>query len=955
MKLAIPFVALALCLLCVSIGRCVAGAEPAELALDSDPHARYEFGGVVGERIKSNTTGWLTRAPAANPGLLAMFQLRDRLPRPQLVPWAGEFVGKYLLSAIPALRMDSDPRLALTVKSVVAEVIAAQADDGYLGPFPADERLLGHWDLWGHYHIMLALMMWHEQTGDTAALDACRRAADLACQVYLNTGRRPRDAGSSEMNLSIIHGLGQLYRLTGEQRYLELMREIERDWEQEGDYLRTGLAGVEFYQTPKPRWESLHNLQGLVELFQITGDTRYRTAYLQHWDSIRRLDRRNTGGFSSGEQATGTPYEPTAIETCCTIAWMALSVDALRLTGNSIVADELERSTYNGMLGAQHPSGSWWTYDTPMNGVREASQHTIVFQARAGTPELNCCSVNGPRGLGMLPQWAVMCRDQGLAINHYGPMQGRVTIPGGPTVSVRQETRYPLDGSVKLQLQLDTPSTFALYLRIPGWAESAQVRCSADAAAEPLGGQGTSVARTGADETPRPGSYLTLRRRWKSGDTVELKFDMPLRYEAGAGEMAGRMSVYRGPLLLAYDTWHNEAKQVEPPSVASGELASARVAFPTRGPEGAVTGRFAPWIIVDIPLASGERIRLCDFASAGAVGSRYTSWLPAREIAPPSPMLDYPEDGATVPAGRLLFKPRPIRSAGAEYTLHIRIGDAPDLSQPLIDFEFDQFRYVLIPAELAERLRPNVEYYWKLVARNPWGVTESPWPVRRFTIDPQLPPLTDDQLTQYGENAEGLMVQCALRGEPAPAYGAAGSAHGWTSAQGPDGQTDSAVALDGIQGMLVYPIRAFPGDEYTVSLWVSPQRTDGPLGQVFSAWCRGMDDPLRICVKQGELFARIEAGQAFSTRGFPIQANQWYHVCVVKQADQLTLYVDGTAVETISVPAQLHSNARDIALGGNPHFTGSSEHLACTVADFAMYARALSAEEVQKLCDASGQ
>ena len=41
-----------------------------------------------------------------------------------------------------------------------------------------------------------------------------------------------------------------------------------------------------------------------------------------------------------------------------------------------------------------------------MDGVREASAHTIVFQARAGTPELNCCSVNGPRVLGMLGEWA---------------------------------------------------------------------------------------------------------------------------------------------------------------------------------------------------------------------------------------------------------------------------------------------------------------------------------------------------------------------------------------------------------------------------------------------------------------------------------------------------------------------------------------------------------------------
>ena len=58
-------------------------------------------------------------------------------------------------------------------------------------------------------------------------------------------------------------------------------------------------------------------------MWRITGEPKYRDAFEHHWRSIRRWDRRNTGGFSSGEQATGNPYAPTAIETCCTVAWMA--------------------------------------------------------------------------------------------------------------------------------------------------------------------------------------------------------------------------------------------------------------------------------------------------------------------------------------------------------------------------------------------------------------------------------------------------------------------------------------------------------------------------------------------------------------------------------------------------------------------------------------------------------
>ena len=125
-----------------------------------------------------------------------------------------------------------------------------------------------------------------------------------------------------------------------------------------GDYYRTGLAGREFYRTPRPRWESLHSLQGLVELYRITGDATYRDAFLHHWASIRRFDLRNTGGFSSGEQATGDPFRNDAIETCCVIAWQAVCLDALRLTGDPTIADDLELATFNAVFGSQHPSGA---------------------------------------------------------------------------------------------------------------------------------------------------------------------------------------------------------------------------------------------------------------------------------------------------------------------------------------------------------------------------------------------------------------------------------------------------------------------------------------------------------------------------------------------------------------------------------------------------------------------
>ena len=174
------------------------------------------------------------------------------------------------------------------------------------------------------------------------------------------------------MNLAPVHSLCLLYKKTGTQQYLDMALQLVDEFAAEdpegplaGDYLRGPLAGREFYELPKPRWESLHPIMALAELYWITGDAQYREAFERIWWSIVAHDRHNNGGFSSGEKASGNPFDRGAIETCCTIAWIALSVEMLKLTGDSVVADEIELSTLNSVAGMHTASGRWATYNTP--------------------------------------------------------------------------------------------------------------------------------------------------------------------------------------------------------------------------------------------------------------------------------------------------------------------------------------------------------------------------------------------------------------------------------------------------------------------------------------------------------------------------------------------------------------------------------------------------------------
>src|SRR5688500_14065266 len=106
--------------------------------------------GEIGRRVRKNVEHWLLAAPAAKPAMLQMFRDRDRQPFRDLVPWAGEFAGKYLISGVQALRMTDNARLREHLAGFVRELISTQREDGYLGPFPAGEGMMGkgRWDLW---------------------------------------------------------------------------------------------------------------------------------------------------------------------------------------------------------------------------------------------------------------------------------------------------------------------------------------------------------------------------------------------------------------------------------------------------------------------------------------------------------------------------------------------------------------------------------------------------------------------------------------------------------------------------------------------------------------------------------------------------------------------------------------------------------------------------------------
>ncbi len=285
------------------------------------------------------------------------------------------------------------------------------------------------------------------------------------------------------------------------------------------------------------------------------------------------------------------------------------------MTGNPMIADELELSLYNGVLGAQHPSGRWWTYNTPMDGDRKASAHEIVFQARPGSPELNCCSVNGPRGIGMIEQWLIMQSSKGFALN--GFVTGKWTIKqAGNDAEVSVEARdYLRNGAVSVQINNTSTQPIDVQIRIPQWSE----QTSASVTRAHYSKRGEFDART-----LKPGTYWTVTCRESESTSISLQFDWSPWCWVGERDSAGKVSIYAGPILFAFDPVANPIDLPDLPAIDLSKpvklVSNPKQSLPTLTVEAFIQ----------------RELTLVPYVSAGVTGSSYRTWLKAESAPKPA-------------------------------------------------------------------------------------------------------------------------------------------------------------------------------------------------------------------------------------------------------------------------------------------------------------------------------
>lgn len=338
--------------------------------------------------------------------------------------------------------------------------------------------------------------------------------------------------------------LGELYRLTGEQRYLtQAQLFIERRGQQP-----PVIGGSPYHQDHAPfrvleevvghAVRMMYYCCGAADVYAETGETDYLAALDRLWENMVHRRMYVTGGIGSryeGE-ALGADFElpndRSYAESCAAIGSAMWNWRMLQLRGEARFADVMENALYNAMLPGLSLDGEHYLYQNPLS---DTGGHR-----RKPWFDCACCPPNIARMMASLPAYCYSTSEEGIWVHLYADgnadFSAQADLAG---VTLTQETRYPWDGDVEIRVET-APGTFSLFLRIPGWCESPGLW---------VNGVPQSAALV-------PGTYAEIRREWQTGDVVRLALPMPVvRMESHPYVQTnqGRVALRRGPLVYCLE------------------------------------------------------------------------------------------------------------------------------------------------------------------------------------------------------------------------------------------------------------------------------------------------------------------------------------------------------------------------------------------------------------------
>lgn len=472
-------------------------------------------------------------------------------------------VYKTIEGASYSLQTYPDKKLQKYIDSILVIVAGAQEPDGYLytartmNPkhphnWAGKERWVAVENLSHEFynlgHMVEGAVAHYQATGKRNFLDIAIKYADCVCREIGNGPEQKKYVpGHQIAEMALV----KLYMVTGDKKYLDQAKFFldTRGYTSRKDaYSQAHKPVVEQDEAVGHAVRAVYMYSGMADVAAITGDSSYIKAIDKIWDNIVSKKIYITGGIGARHagEAFGNNYELPNLsaycETCAAIGNVYMNYRLFLLHGDAKYFDVLERTLYNGLISGVSLDGGSFFYPNPLSSSGKYSRKPWFGCA--------CCPSNVSRFIPSLPGYVYAVKDDQVYVNLFLSNKAELKVDKKKII-LEQETDYPWKGDIRLKIAQGNQN-FTMKLRIPGWVRGNVLPGDLYAYADnqkPVYRVSVNGQTVKSDVN---NGYLSIARKWKKGDVVEVHFDMlPRIVKANPKVEAdrGRVAVERGPIV----------------------------------------------------------------------------------------------------------------------------------------------------------------------------------------------------------------------------------------------------------------------------------------------------------------------------------------------------------------------------------------------------------------------
>ena len=532
-------------------------------------------------------------------------------------PFDDTDVYKVIEGASYTLSVQYDAKLDAYVDSLIVKIAAAQEPDGYLYTARTidpehphkwsgkerwvQEEVLSH-ELYNLGHLYEASVAHYQATGKQSFLNISLKSAELLCNTF-GPDKRKIYPGHQIVEM----GLVKLYRVTGDERYLDLAKFFLDSRGPGGRaYNQANLRVVDQREAVGHAVRATYMYSGMADVAAMTGDGAYVTAIDAIWENVASEKLYLTGGIGARKEgeAFGADFELPNLtaynETCAAVGNDFWNHRLFLLHADAKYIDVMERTLYNGLISGVSLDGKLFFYPNPLESVGDYQRSPWFGVA--------CCPGNITRFMASVPGYIYAHRGDTLYVNLFAAGTAKIKMAGGRSVKMIQETRYPWDGDVRMTVRPDQTGRFTIAVRVPGWARGEAVPSGLYRFADDSLQAVTLKVNRRLEPIKLEKGYAVLTRDWHSGDVIELHLPMPVRRVVATQEVEAdreRVAIQRGPIVYCAE-WPDNPKG----KVLELELPG----------DGALSAEFKPDILNGITVVKGKGFYPEEGGAANASG-----------------------------------------------------------------------------------------------------------------------------------------------------------------------------------------------------------------------------------------------------------------------------------------------------------------------------------------------